>query len=160
MQNARLAPKKSMSKPHDRTFAELYCEQHALSPEQFQPTVLNATLYPHAKLVAPLFRLLMPRFFSADLEFVQGVGQLKRFREYFIEAEEFAHHPLNRGFWRVTLNIRVSSRRLRRLVRQTLHGVAAGRDDAAAESNVPFGGVEKGTESSVTDLARKRRMTE
>lgn len=133
-----------MSRLHDRTFAELYCETNGLTAEQYPARVLAETLYPHARMVAPLLKLLSPAFFSADIEFVQSVGQLRRFREYFAEADEFAHHPLNRGFWRVTLNLRVSSRRLRRLVRRTLHPVSTEPDETGADSSVPFGGVEHG----------------
>lgn len=123
-----------------KTFAELYCEKHGLNLEDYEKTVLSRGLYPHARLIAPLWRLLWPEHFVADLDFVRGVGRLRRFREFFYEAEEFAHHPANRGFWRLTANLRVSSRALRRMVRTTLHPEmdAQGEDDE--HTAVPFGG--------------------
>lgn len=132
----------------DKTFAQMYCEKHGLKPEQYEAAVLSRALYPHARLVAPLWRLLWPEHFAADLDFVRSVGPLRRFREFFNEAEEFAHHPANRGFWRLAVNVRISSRTLRRLVRATLHPELQpeGNDHTA----VPFGGPEpeKPTDSS------------
>lgn len=122
----------------EKTFAELYCEKHGLKPEEYDGVVLQRALYPHARLVAPLVRLMSEEHFAADLDFVRSVARLRRFREFFYEAEEFAHHPANRGFWRLTANIRISSRALRRMVRATLHPeLEAESDDHTA---VPFGG--------------------
>ncbi len=127
---------------HEKTFAELYCEQRGLSPDAYDAAVLRETLYPHARLLVPLFKLIKPRHFSADLEFVHSVAVLRRFREFFNETEEYAHHPENRGFWRMALNVRISSRRMRRLVRATLHADSSHGDEADDHSAVPFGGVQ------------------
>ena len=122
----------------DKTFAELYCEQHELRPEQYESVVLRRASYPHARLLAPLIKLLDPEYFVADLDFVRSVARLRRFREFFYEAEEFAHHPANRGFFRLTGNMRLSSRALRRMVRATLHPeLEADPDD---HTSVPFKG--------------------
>ena len=126
---------------NEKTFAELYCEQRGLSPEAYDAAVLRETLYPHARLLAPLLKLIWPRHFSADLEFVHGVALLRRYREFFNETEEYAHHPENRGFWRMTANVRISSRRMRRLVRSTLHAESPHGEEAEDHSAVPFGGV-------------------
>jgi hypothetical protein len=123
----------------EKTFSELYCEKHGLKPEEYDAVVLQRALYPHARLLAPLLRFMGDDYFAADLDFVRSVARLRRFREFFYEAEEFAHHPSNRGFWRLTANLRISSRSLRRMVRATLHPeLAADADDHTA---VPFGGV-------------------
>ena len=127
---------------NEKTFAELYCEQRGLRPEDYDAAVLRETLYPHARLLAPFFRLIWSRHFSADIEFVRSVAMLRRYREFFNETEEYAHHPENRGFWRMTANIRISSRRMRRLVRATLHADSAQADEAEDHSAVPFGGVQ------------------
>jgi hypothetical protein len=105
----------------DKTFAELYCERHGIDLDQYAQEVMKRSLYPHARLLAGLVRALWPEHFTADLDFVRSVGRLRRFREFAYESEEFAHHPANRGFWRLTANVRVSSRALRRIVRFTLH---------------------------------------
>ncbi len=129
---------------NERTFADLYCERHGLNPDDYVRTVVRETLYPHARLLAPLVRFLWSRHFSADIEFVQSVGMLRRYREYAVESEEYAHHPENRGFWRATLNVRISSRRLRRLVRATLHANQAPGEGEPDHSVAPFGGVPGG----------------
>lgn len=132
----------------EKTFAELYCETHGLKREDYEKVVLSRGLYPHARLLAPLLRLLWPEHFVADLDFVRSVGRLKRFREFFYEAEEYAHHPANRGFWRLTANVRVSSRALRRMVRSTLHPELDAHGAADDHTAVPFagGGAEKDVE--------------
>ena len=117
----------------EKTFAQLYCEQQGLAPGQYERVVLRRALYPHARLLAPLISYLWPQHFVADLDFVRSVARLRRFREFFYESEEFAHHPANRGFWRLTANLRISSRKLRRLVRSTLHPEAEGeREELSA----------------------------
>lgn len=122
----------------EKTFAQLYCEKHGLKPEDYEAEVLHRALYPHARLLAPLARLLGDEYFAADIDFVRSVAHLRRFREFFYEAEEFAHHPANRGFWRLTANLRISSRALRRMVRATLHPeLETETDDHTA---VPFKG--------------------
>lgn len=124
----------------EKTFAALYCEKQGLAPEQYEKAVLQRSLYPHARIVAPFLRLLWPDHFVADLDFIRGAGRLRRFREFFYEAEEFAHHPANRGFWRLTANLRVSSRALRRMVRATLHPEMETPGDDVDHTAVPFGG--------------------
>ncbi len=123
---------------NETTFGALYCAQRKIDSKDYEKAVLNETLYPHAKLVAPIIRLLWPRHFVADHDFVQSVARLRRFREFFNESEDYAHHPENTGFSRVTLNLRVSSRRMRRLVREVLHPELTGLDPADDHSAAPF----------------------
>ncbi|HEY0945602.1 MAG TPA: hypothetical protein VGD81_10055 [Opitutaceae bacterium] len=130
-----------------KTFAELYCAAHALSAEEFAPVVLNRTLYPHARLFGWLVTLFHRRHFEADYDFVHDAGRLMRFRDFDLAVDEFLYHPGNRGFWRRVARVRVSSQRLRRLVRETLHTRAAeelSADDA--ETQVPFGSRQKPAE--------------
>ena len=105
----------------EKTFAELFCEKHGLSAEKYERVLLRRALYPHARLLAPIVAFLWPQHFVSDLDFVRSVARLRRYREFFFESEEFAHHPANRGFWRSAAHIRISSRKLRRIVRATLH---------------------------------------
>jgi hypothetical protein len=129
----------------EKTFAELFCEKHGLSAEKYERVVVGRALYPHARLLAPLVAFLWPQHFAADLDFVRSVARLRRYREFFFESEEFAHHPANRGFWRLTAHIRISSRKLRRMVRTTLHQeLDVEGDDSSA---VPFRIGSEGAES-------------
>lgn len=104
-----------------RTFAELYCERHALRPEQYADAVLRRSLYPHARLFAPVIRALSPDYFTADRDLVVGAGGLRRMRDFTVEVQDFVHHPANQGDMRKLLRLRVSTQRLARLVRETLH---------------------------------------
>ncbi|TAG32321.1 MAG: hypothetical protein EAZ36_02585, partial [Verrucomicrobia bacterium] len=78
---------------HDKTFAELYCERRGLSPHEYTEAVLKQTLYPQARMLKRFLPLVASRHFASDVEFVNSVGLLRRFRDYTLESEEFAHHP-------------------------------------------------------------------
>ena len=123
---------------NEKTFAELYCEQNKTDPQGYEREVLVNSLYPHARLVAWLLMLLNPNQMAADYDFVRAVGALKRFRDFEYEAQEYAHHPANRGFWRMKMNLRVSSRALRRMVKDTLHPHLSTEVEDEAASVVPF----------------------
>lgn len=122
----------------ESSFGALYCASRKIGAEKYETSVLAETLYPHARLLTPVLRFVWPRHFTADYDFVQSVARLERFRDFFNEAEDFSHHPDNVGFSRVTLNLRVSSRRMRRLVREVLHPELIGSDKALDSSIAPF----------------------
>lgn len=132
---------------HERTFAEIYCEQRGVLPENYAKTVTRETLYSHARVLASLIELVRPRHFSADIEFAHGVGQIRRYRDYGTEAEGYAHHPENRGYLRALFKVRISSRKMRRLVRTTLHATVSPEAHGAEtdpHSAVPFNREEAG----------------
>lgn len=133
---------------HDKTLAELYRARHGLNADECVESLLHASLYPHARLLARWLRLIRPRHFAADYEFVMSVGCLRRFRDFPVEADEFAQHPDNRGLLRRTLNLRVSTRRLRRLARQTLHPELADGERPQDHSAAPFARAEESGASS------------
>jgi hypothetical protein len=101
-------------------FAEQYCQQHNLAPERFVERMLAQALYPHAHILYVILVWVHADFGAADLNFINGVGRLSRLQDFWVEAEEFGHHPRNFGFLRQRLLIRVSARRLRRLMKKTM----------------------------------------
>ena len=105
------------------TFSEKFCAQHQLAPERYEVAVLRLTLHTPARLLRPLLGLF-PGYFSADREFVRGVGRITRLRDFEAEAQDFAHDPANRGILRQKLRLRTSTRRMRQLVHATLHDAA------------------------------------
>lgn len=119
------------------TFFELYCSRHEISPDRFESVVLARSLYPHARLVAPFILMLWPRHFAADLDLIRGVGQLRRVRDFSLETLDYSHHPGNQGGLRRALKLRVSTKRLRRLVTATLHPSGSARPDPDG-TEVPF----------------------
>ncbi len=122
----------------DQNFAQLYCAQNNIESARYEREVLFRSLYPHARLVAWFIIILKPEMFAADLDFVRSVGDLRRFRDFEYEAQEYAHHPGNRGFWREQCHVRVSIRALRRMVRDTLHPSLASDAKDDGTSAVPF----------------------
>jgi hypothetical protein len=101
------------------TFAEAFCRRHALAPGEFEAAVLRGALYPMARVLRPLLALDRD-YFAPDRDFVRGVGRLRTAADFMPEAEDFAQHPENRGLLRRRLRLRVSARRLHRLVEATL----------------------------------------
>jgi hypothetical protein len=100
------------------TFAERFCTHFRVHPADYREAVMRRVLHRRARLVRPLLRLASPDYFAADYDFIEGVGRIAQRREFGIEAEEFAHHPANRGFWRRALRLRASVGRMQRLVNE------------------------------------------
>lgn len=119
-------------------FADHYCALHGLVPGQFASHLLKHALYPHARLVRPFLEFLRPNYFAADNDFVCDVAQITRYHEFFDSSIEFVHHPENRGLMRRLLRIRVSTDRMRRIVRRTLRVPVSKDDDQGTMS--PMGG--------------------
>jgi hypothetical protein len=94
-----------------KNFRELYCEHQRLPPEKFERTLVWRCLHWQAR---PFYWLLSLNrdFFSADFDFVRGVGELRSRRQFRDEAAEFHYHPNNRGLLRTFFRLRVSSHRL------------------------------------------------
>ncbi len=110
-----------------KTFAELYCARHALPPEGFERAVLRRCLHRRAWLVGLTLRMFAADFFAPDLELVRSVGRLRRNHDFDLEVESFRHHPDNQHWLRRHLRLRISIRRLRRVLRETFADGAAGR---------------------------------
>lgn len=109
-----------------REFAKLYCEHHDIDTSDYLLTLFKRSLYPHARPLKWLLQWLSPNYFRADYDFVHDVGRIRRFKDYELAVEEFIYHPANRDNpLRTLLRIRVSSGRLRRIVRATMRQHAA-----------------------------------
>lgn len=125
-------------------FAEIYCEQHGLLPEKFTAHIRSRTLYPHARLIVPFLLLFNSDYLSADNDFIQDVGWLSRYRDFSNSSFEYIHHPANRGFLRRALRLRVSTERMRKLVRKTL----SSQSDAPVETQETIPPSGAGSQSS------------
>lgn len=121
-----------------KSFSELYCSQNGIEPARYEREVLLRSLYPHTRLVAWYLLLTNSDVLTADFDFVRSVGDLRRFRDFDFEAQEYAHHPGNRGFWREYCYVRVSVGALRRMVRDTLHPSLTSSPDESGTSAAPF----------------------
>lgn len=125
-----------MSSP---TFEESFCQQHGIGRERFVRVVLKQTLYRRARAVGWFFAIFNGDYYAADYELISAVGQLRRLRDFNNEAERFNYHPANRGWLRRKLCIRVSTNRLRQLVKATLPPSSATANDTVAGTAMPFG---------------------
>lgn len=104
----------------DPSFSEVYCGLNGVQPIRFEREVLRLTLYPHARLLAPLCHLFNRGYFAADFELIRSVSGYCQGHHFSGEAVDYRAHPANQSFWRRVLRIRVSVRRLFILIQQTL----------------------------------------
>ncbi|MDR1282321.1 MAG: hypothetical protein LBK99_16085 [Opitutaceae bacterium] len=117
--------------PQRRTFAELYCEDRHLDPEDFEESVVRETLHPAGRLLYPFLRRIAPDFFTPDYDLARAAGHLRRMRDFPMEAWEYGHHPKNSGLLRRVLGVRVSVGLFRQVIRHTLHSRLAKLPDHA-----------------------------
>ena len=91
------------------TFETLFCERFGCLPEQYEGRAFRELLYGHAKVIAPVLRMVTPDFFAEDLRFIRDLGQATDLREANVSAASFQDSNGTRGrFWRKALRIRVS----------------------------------------------------
>jgi hypothetical protein len=107
-----------------RSFQALYCDRWGVSPDRFRNDLLARTVYPHARLLAPLLRL-MTGHFQADYEFIDDVAHLERVELFHDAMDSYVGHFSNRGFLRRGLRLRISARRMWRIVSEVLPGTPA-----------------------------------
>ena len=98
-----------------RTFADLFCEQHQLAPEEFTDAVFRRCLFRRAWVVAPVILLLNRDYFAEDFEFVARIGRVTTVAQLREKLKGFRLHPWHEPFLR-RLKIRVSGRRAAALV--------------------------------------------
>ncbi|MEI6861501.1 MAG: hypothetical protein WCL04_04535 [Verrucomicrobiota bacterium] len=120
------------------TFAEAWCAKHGIAPADFAAAVLPRVLHLPARLVMPLCRFFNANHFAADMDLVRAAGALRRVRDLADEITDFTHHPANTGFLRRVLRLRVSTHRLRALMRATLPPHGDGGSRPPTGSAAPF----------------------
>jgi hypothetical protein len=106
------------SDPEVPSFAEHYCRRHGIYHEGFLLVVLQRTLYPHVRPIFSLMLQMHPQLFSADFDFVVALGRTRSYSDFEFAAQAFCEHPANRGFLRRSLRMRISVRRVRRLLNE------------------------------------------
>jgi hypothetical protein len=98
------------------TFASLYCRKHRVRPDRFVASVFWKTIFPRAHFWGVPIFVIWSREFSADRDFIAQAGQVENVEQYLEVAEIFHRWPGCRSFLRGKLGLRVSSRRVHRLV--------------------------------------------
>jgi len=100
-------------------FKTLFCERFKCPPEEFDERAFRMVLYWHARVLAPVLRIISPNFFLEDFNFIRYLGESLDVRQAKVDVLDFK--DLDRKHWRLLhsgLRIRVSHRKARRLAFQ------------------------------------------
>ena len=100
------------------TFLERYCQHHQITPERYMLHLLHRSLHAPLRFVWPLWPSAFTDYLEPDIACVHATGKLTRRRELESELVEYSYHPRNRTFWRRILKQRLSTRRIRRILRE------------------------------------------
>ncbi len=117
--------------------AERYCVLHGIPPEDFIPHIRRKVLHPHARFIVPVIVLFKSNYLVPDNDFIDDVGQITHYSEFSASVAEYFYHPANIGILRQRLLVRVSSERMRRLVKQIL-GMIHSDKEATEKTKFPF----------------------
>ncbi len=99
-----------------RDLKSLFCEKFGCAPSKFERRALRKCRYFHARLIAPLTRLIIPGVRQRDLEFIDYFGKARSRQQATAEIADL--HYIDRAeplFARRTLRLRISIRKARKL---------------------------------------------
>jgi hypothetical protein len=99
----------------------LFCQRYNCPAPKFEARALRKCLYWHARWLAPVVRLVKPRFFAEDLAFIHHLGEASSMEEIESALLHFRAVSLDhKSYLRIALKIRVSSRKAFQLVQELL----------------------------------------
>ena len=104
-----------------RTFEELFCAHYHVAPVNFARAVFWRCLPRRALPLAPFILLLNRGYFMADHDLIVSIGRLTNTGDLCDELEEFHCHPLNQGFVRRRMKVRLSGARLCHVMAGVMH---------------------------------------
>jgi hypothetical protein len=107
-----------------KTFRERYSAAHACRSDEFVTRVVRLCLHRRARFMAPFIVLLSPNYFAPDRELIEAVSSSRSFRDLNDEIRDFTLDERNRSWWRGRLRFRLSTHRLRSLVRKYFRDAA------------------------------------
>lgn len=110
---APAAPSSRRHRPKP-TLQERYRAFHHLPDATCTEHLLRRSLYPHARWLRPLVKMLWPEAFALDWEFLAGLSTLRSRREFPAEANVFFDRSHRERRWRHALRLRVSVQRAQR----------------------------------------------
>src|SRR5262245_32897651 len=107
-----------MVPPQTKVFKIRFCERFKCSPAEYEQRAFRKLLYPHAKLIASLIRLVSPGFFAEDFKFIRFLGDASGFRDASVDVLNFGDVNLgNPKLLRTGLKLRISGRKATRLAK-------------------------------------------
>jgi hypothetical protein len=97
----------------------LFCERFKCPAADYEARALGRCLYWHARILAPVVRLLSSRFFEDDVQLIHELGLVTHWRDANSEIRTFQDsNRATRGWWRTGLRIRVSGRKVSELAQK------------------------------------------
>lgn len=100
-------------------FQLLFCQRFKCPASEYEARAFRKCLYWHARLLAPVLRMVKSDFFAADFKFIRYLGAATDLQEATVDLLNFRDTTLrNRGSWRTDLKIRVSGRKASRLAHE------------------------------------------
>ena len=96
-------------------FLHNYCRAQHCAPADYQRRVLNACLYPAARVLAPFINLIAKDFFAPDRALVDAVAHCTTMAAIREEMHHYFINPENAGFLRSKAKLRLSTKRLQHL---------------------------------------------
>ena len=143
--------------PTNRELRSLFCEQFNCAPADFERRMFWKCLYLHAKVVAPVFSLLLPGLFERDHHFIRNFGNAKDWKD--IKSELIALHYEDRfqpRFLRKALRLRICRRKAQQMAARlfragnSLQRHTNGSPQSAGHA--PHGDRHKNAEKALFDL--------
>lgn len=104
-----------------KSFKEAFCEHYGCPEQRFVPVAARKALPVRVRLLRPLILMLHPEHFRLDFEFMERVGSARSWSEVNAAMGAFSsNNRLRGGFYRNTVKLRASGRRVSRLVRRIM----------------------------------------
>jgi len=117
-------------------FIDLYCQQQGIDPGEFAPHLFQRALYPQARPLVGLLGFLRRDYFQADRFFIEDVARLQCYEDFHLVGVDYSQHHSNGWFPRRVLRLRVSTERMRRIVREVFRGSVT--EPETMDSIAPF----------------------
>ena len=102
------------------TFQNSFCADGRCPAERYVDRVLRLSLHRRARLLRPLLVALQHDHFEADCELVLALAGATRMSQVEAEIRDYVGDHRNANFLRGAVKMRISTRRLRSLVRSYL----------------------------------------
>jgi len=111
--NSTYSPRQSRHLSSAKTFKQLFCRYTHSPAEKFEQTLFKRSLYPHARIVAPLLLRFYPGIFREDLAVVQELASVESPDVFQMEVSRFyGRNVRDSNSLRKLLLIRLSGKRL------------------------------------------------
>jgi hypothetical protein len=126
-------PQESGSGQAEPDFMSLFCEQNRCPLSEFEERAFRACLYWRARILAPIIRLLWPRYFDRDFALIRYLAKCRSRRNAINELAAYMEaNSDSGGFPRKLLHIRISARKASALVGRVFEQRREPVDDGSA----------------------------